>query len=218
MTDYRYDVEKNPAEAGVGNVPSEKRPAYVYEDGAVPGEAFVIGDSIWAKIQRFAGRFKIEQRGIERVPEDERTDNSMLNVSTMVCVDQVLHHLDKRRIGPNNGLTDNALAIQWLAANMVISSFAIGLLAKSIFFLGFVDAILVVLFFNLLGIMPVCFFSSFGPVFGLRQMIISRYWFGWHGVKLSMSAIRVLNGNVRLSLAQLPSSTSWPVSDGVLSM
>lgn len=155
MADYRYDAEKNPAEAGVGNIPTEKRPSYVYEDGAVPGEAFVIGDSIWAKMQRVAGRFKIEQRGIERVPENERTDHSMLNVGTM-----------------------------WLAANMVISSFAIGCLAKSIFFLGFVDAILVVLFFNLLGIIPVCFFSAFGPVFGLRQMIISRYWFGWHGVKL----------------------------------
>ena len=69
---------------------------------------------------------------------------------------------------------------------MVISSFAIGVLGKSLFYLGFVDAILVVLFFNLLGIMPVCFFSSFGMRFGLRQMIVSRFWFGWHGVKISM--------------------------------
>ena len=43
---------------------------------------------------------------------------------------------------------------------------------------------LVVLFFNLIGITPVCYFSTFGPRFGLRQMVLSRFWFGWHGVKL----------------------------------
>src|SRR5579871_50156 len=67
---------------------------------------------------------------------------------------------------------------------MVVSSFAIGLLGKGLFFLGFVDAILVVLFFNLVGILPVCYFSTFGPRFGLRQMVLSRFWFGWWGVKL----------------------------------
>ncbi|KAI9653683.1 MAG: hypothetical protein M1831_005711 [Alyxoria varia] len=149
------DLEKNPAEVGVGSETYEKRPPYVYEDGAVPGEAFDYGDSFFAKAQRLAGRLKIEQRGIERVPEDERTDHSLLNVGSL-----------------------------WLAANMVISSFALGVLGKSVFFLGFVDAILVILFFNLLGIMTVCFFSTLGPVFGLRQMILSRFWFGFYGVYL----------------------------------
>jgi purine-cytosine permease-like protein len=68
---------------------------------------------------------------------------------------------------------------------MVVSSFAIGLLAQSLFFLGFTDACLVCLFFNLIGIIPVCYFSTFGPRFGLRQMVLSRYWFGWYGVKIS---------------------------------
>lgn len=67
---------------------------------------------------------------------------------------------------------------------MVVSSFAIGLLAQKLFFLGFTDACLVCLFFNLIGILPVCYFSTFGPRFGLRQMVLSRYWFGWHGVKI----------------------------------
>jgi hypothetical protein len=68
------DVEKNPANS-------------YYEDpapGAVPGESFEYGDSYYAKLQRFAGKFKVEQRGIERVPEDERTDTSLLNVGSMV--------------------------------------------------------------------------------------------------------------------------------------
>lgn len=86
---YDDDVEKNPVEAGVGNVPFEQRPAYVDETGAVPGESFEYGDSMYAKLQRLAGRMNIEQRGIERVPENERNDNSLLNVGTMVCVRQI---------------------------------------------------------------------------------------------------------------------------------
>ena len=68
---------------------------------------------------------------------------------------------------------------------MVVSSFAIGLLAQKLFFLGFVDAVLTILFFNLIGVIPVCYFSTFGARFGLRQMVFSRFWFGWHGVKIS---------------------------------
>ncbi|KAJ5176147.1 uncharacterized protein N7482_002024 [Penicillium canariense] len=124
-------------------------------DGAVPGESFEYGNSIYARIQRIAGKFNVEQRGIERVPENERTDNSYLNIGSM-----------------------------WLAANMVVSSFAIGVLGQSLFYLGFVDAMLVCLFFNLLGVLTVCFFSCFGPAFGLRQMVLSRFWFGWYPVKI----------------------------------
>lgn len=52
--------------------------------GDVPANAFTEGNSLYAKIQRFAGRYNIEQRGIERVPEDERTDKHLMNVGTMV--------------------------------------------------------------------------------------------------------------------------------------
>ena len=68
---------------------------------------------------------------------------------------------------------------------MVVSSFAIGALAITVFQLGFVDALLTVLFINLLGITPVCFFSTFGPRYGLRQMVLSRFFFGYYGVKVS---------------------------------
>lgn len=67
---------------------------------------------------------------------------------------------------------------------MVVSSFAIGALAVPIFNLGFVDSALTIIFVNILGILPVCFFSTFGPQFGLRQMVLSRYFFGYYGVKL----------------------------------
>ena len=68
---------------------------------------------------------------------------------------------------------------------MVVSSFAIGALAVPVFSLGFVDALLTIFFINMLGVMPVCFFSTFGPRFGMRQMILSRFFFGYYGVKIS---------------------------------
>lgn len=60
-------------------------PVYVDEAPAVPGDVFVTGDSTYAKIQRFVSRFGVEPRGIERVPEDERTDDNLMKVGTMVC-------------------------------------------------------------------------------------------------------------------------------------
>jgi NCS1 nucleoside transporter family len=125
-------------------------------DVCVHAHELTKGDSWTAKLQRFAGKFKIEQRGIERVPEDERTDtNGIVKVGTM-----------------------------WLATNMVVTSFAVGALATPVFALGFVDTILTIFFFNILGAIPVAFFSTFGPVFGLRQMVLSRFYFGYHGVKI----------------------------------
>ena len=50
----------------------------------VPGESFEIGDSLYAKMQRAVGKYGVEQRGIERVPENERTDSSLVKVGTMV--------------------------------------------------------------------------------------------------------------------------------------
>ncbi|KAJ5747601.1 uncharacterized protein N7511_009297 [Penicillium nucicola] len=154
------DLEKAPQVNNASEVNSGNDMFDNASDGAVPGESFEYGDSLYAKIQRFAGKFNIEQRGVERVPDSERNDTSYLNIGSM-----------------------------WFAANMVVSSFAIGVLGQSIFALGFVDAILVCLFFNLLGVMTVCFFSCFGPVFGLRQMVLSRFWFGWWAVKF----IAILN-------------------------
>ncbi|EXJ83290.1 hypothetical protein A1O1_06909 [Capronia coronata CBS 617.96] len=151
MTSYEksgYDVEYQPTEKHRSTIAPD-------QSGAVHGQSFVAGDSLYHRLQRLAGRYGVEQRGIERVPEDERTDKSTVKVGTM-----------------------------WLAANMVISSLAIGVLAVPVFSMGFIDGVLTIFFINLLGILPVCFFSTFGPRFGMRQMILSRFWFGYWGVKL----------------------------------
>lgn len=112
--------------------------------------------TMFTKIRRLAGKLGVEERGIERVLPHERTDKSMSKVGTL-----------------------------WLSTNMAVSTFAIGALAQPVFSLGFVDTALTIIFVNILGILPVCFFSTFGPRFGLRQMVLSRFYFGYYGVKLS---------------------------------
>ncbi|VVT48416.1 uncharacterized protein SAPINGB_P001768 [Magnusiomyces paraingens] len=91
----------------------------------------------------------VEVRGIERIPEDEQIDTSIWNTASM-----------------------------WFGANMVVATVAIGVLGITVFGLDFWSAFLTIIFFNLLGSQPVALFSTFGPVFGLRQMVLTRFWFG----------------------------------------
>lgn len=72
-----YDVEYGKEEKHHSAIPPD-------ESGAVHGESFVTGDTLYYKLQRIAGRYGVEQRGIERVPAEERTDTSTLKVGTMV--------------------------------------------------------------------------------------------------------------------------------------
>ena len=76
MEDVEAIPEKNSNEKDSGE--------YIPDGGAVAAENFEIGDSFYAKAQRLAGKFGVEQRGIERVPSDERTDSSMSSVGTLV--------------------------------------------------------------------------------------------------------------------------------------
>jgi hypothetical protein len=74
-----YDVEYGKEDKHRSVIPPD-------ESGAVYGESFVAGDTLYHKLQRFAGRFGVEQRGIERVPAEERTDTSTMKVGTMVWI------------------------------------------------------------------------------------------------------------------------------------
>jgi len=68
----------------------------------------------------------------------------------------------------------------WMSANLVLSTVAVGALA-SVLGLGFWDSFIAIVIFNVLGTLPVAFFSTLGPRLGLRQMTISRFSFGWVG-------------------------------------
>jgi NCS1 nucleoside transporter family len=97
----------------------------------------------------------IETHGIERVSPKTRTHVRVIDNFTM-----------------------------WFGANLVISTIALGTLAHVVFQLGFWDSAAVIIIFNILGTLPVAFFSTLGPKLGLRQMTISRFSFGWVGAIL----------------------------------
>ncbi|GCE25212.1 cytosine permease [Dictyobacter alpinus] len=94
----------------------------------------------------------IETHGIERVSPHARTHVRIIDNFTM-----------------------------WLSANLVLSTVALGALAIPLFKLGFWQSIAIIVIFNILGVLPVAFFSTLGPKLGLRQMTITRFSFGWWG-------------------------------------
>ena len=77
----------------------EEKQQPIYVRNSLPlSEDFSGGNSVYAKLQRFAGKYHIEQRGIERVPENERTDKSLVIVGTMVCHLRTLPIYCKRNV------------------------------------------------------------------------------------------------------------------------
>lgn len=78
-----YDAETAVTEKHSGNTSSNE---YIGDEGAVHAETFLVGDSLYAKLQRIATGFGVEARGIERVPSDERTDTGMSKIGTLVCL------------------------------------------------------------------------------------------------------------------------------------
>ena len=63
------------------------------EENAVHQRDFIAGNGLYARIQRFAGKMGVEQRGIERVPADERTDTSLVRCGTMVSIQTVISYI-----------------------------------------------------------------------------------------------------------------------------
>src|SRR5947209_10938323 len=99
---------------------------------------------------------EIEQRGIQRVTEEERTNQTAVQTG-----------------------------ILWFTVNFVLSAVTTGALAIPIFGLGLWDSIAAIVIFNVLGILPVALFCTLGPLTGLRQMVIARFAFGWDGARLT---------------------------------
>lgn len=104
---------------------------------------------------KWASKLNAETKGIELVNDEEKVDDSILNAATM-----------------------------WLSANMVIATFSLGALGVTVFGLSFFQCIMTIVFFNLLGAMPVAFFSIFGCRLGLRQMILSKFLVGDYAMRI----------------------------------
>ncbi|KAF5318815.1 hypothetical protein D9619_010747 [Psilocybe cf. subviscida] len=95
----------------------------------------------------------VESRGVAPVPVDER----------------VGHPYSK-------------IFFVWYSMNFNILSFSAGTLGPIAFGLGLRDTCLTILFFNLLCCAFPAYLGTWGPKLGMRQMVISRYSFGYYGV------------------------------------
>lgn len=99
--------------------------------------------------EKWFTQLNVESSGIEPIPDEKKTDPSLLNPT-----------------------------IVWFSANFVLSAYAIGALGPMVYGLNFGTSCLTVIFFNIIGCIPVGYFSVFGAKLGIRQMILSRYWMG----------------------------------------
>ena len=111
--------------------------------------------NIFLRLNYYMEKLGGETRGIERIPEDERHDDSFWDTASM-----------------------------WFGANTVIASYALGMLGITTFGLGLRDSMAVIICFTVLGALPVAILSTFGPPTGMRQMILTRYWAGSIGARI----------------------------------
>ncbi|CAF0804903.1 unnamed protein product [Adineta steineri] len=104
----------------------------------------------------------VETRGIERILSEDRTDCKTINIAMM-----------------------------WFGANIIIPSFASGILGPALFKLSLYESFVTIIFGTLLGIIPVAAIACFGPASGLRTMVYSRYSWGYYGASI-MSVINII--------------------------
>ncbi|EDR02133.1 cytosine-purine permease [Laccaria bicolor S238N-H82] len=113
--------------------------------------------------------YGVESRGIQPAPVEERTDT----------------HFSK-------------IFFLWFSWNVNILTFSAGTLGPAIFGpcylwallslgpaifgLGLRDSCLTILFFNIICCAPPAYLATWGPKLGMRQMVISRYSFGYYGI------------------------------------
>ncbi|KAH9824735.1 permease for cytosine/purines, uracil, thiamine, allantoin-domain-containing protein [Melampsora americana] len=95
-------------------------------------------------------KWGLEVNGIERIPPEHRVQHSTRDTFTM-----------------------------WLGANCNVVTFSLGTLGSSVYNLAFRDCVIAIVVFNTLAIMPVAYFSTFGARSGLRQLVFSRFAFGY---------------------------------------
>lgn len=77
-----FTKEKDP-EVGYDTA-SYENPSIAAENVVHKDDDLYSGDGWYSKLQRAAGKLGVEARGIERVPEDERTDTSASKMATVV--------------------------------------------------------------------------------------------------------------------------------------
>ncbi|KAF8802510.1 NCS cytosine-purine permease [Phlegmacium glaucopus] len=152
----------------------------------------------WRQVSKKLSTLGIESRGILPVPVDERIDKPYIKNFFM-----------------------------WFSMNSNILSFSSGTLGPVVFGLGLRNSCLMILFANLFCCAFPSYIATWGPKLGMRQMIISRYSFGYYGVMLicildllGLVGFAILNcilaGQAMASVAN--GNLSWSVGIVVIAM
>lgn len=142
----------------------------------------------------FLVKHGVEERGIQPVPEDERVELRWWTVIPQVTL--------------------------WAAANTNILTFSTGTLGPALFGLDLNSSVWTIVVFNCLAAIPVAYFATFGPLLGMRQMVQSRYSFGYYPALLPAAcncltmlgfiALNCILGGQTLALVS-GSTLSWDV-------
>ncbi|GHJ85628.1 hypothetical protein NliqN6_2030 [Naganishia liquefaciens] len=157
-------------------------------DQAGQGYPSVRETSIKGKAQRLMQvlvKHGVEARATEPVPEEERAELKWWSLVPQFTL--------------------------WAAANTNILSFSAGVLGPNLFGLDFKSSVWVIIVFNILSAVPVAYFATFGPLLGMRQMVQTRYSFGFYPAllpalcncltMLGFLAVNAILGGQTLSLA-----------------
>lgn len=111
--------------------------------------------SIPAAFQKLLQYGRVESRGIEPIPLEERTSTRYYNIGTI-----------------------------WTSVNTNILGITFGMLGPLAYNLSLRDSALVILFFNIISCIIPGYTSTLGPKTGMRQMIQARYSFGRYLVSI----------------------------------
>ena len=119
--------------------------------------------SYFLQLRSWIKRVGAEENGIERIPENLRTDQNPRDLFTL-----------------------------WTSANVGTATLAFGTLGPSLFYLGWWDSFCCLLFFNIIGALPPALMATLGPKLGLRTLTVQRFSFGFWPAKL-IAFINLLN-------------------------
>jgi NCS1 nucleoside transporter family len=72
----------------------------------------------------------------------------------------------------------------WFSVNLTANNIILGMLGPAIYRLSFVDASLCAVLGMSVGVLPVAYISTFGPLTGLRTMVFARFSMGWYPAKI----------------------------------
>jgi purine-cytosine permease-like protein len=101
----------------------------------------------------------LEERGIQRVPEDARYSPSTMGLVQM--------------------------SLLWFSINLTANNVAVGLLGPLVYGLGFVDSALCAVYGGMLGCAGAAYMSTYGPQSGNRTMVVARYFMGYYPSKIA---------------------------------